>query len=175
MNGPQLTFDDVYRQYRRQVRNRVLQVAGTEFAEDALQDAWLNVWRKLHTYNGRAAISSWLYRVATNAAIDHLRRRRRQFQPADDIQEYEDALMHPAPLPDASYCAAVTHAELLRALATLPPTHSAIVLSVYFDGLTLQEAAVRHQLPLGTVKSRLYRARRTVANKVRHPIGGVRC
>jgi RNA polymerase sigma-70 factor (ECF subfamily) len=156
-----VSFDDVYRQHHRAVRSRVLSVVGLERVDDATQDAWLKIWRRLDTYRGEAALSSWLYRVATNAALDSLRRDRRLNRRLEfhaDLLELEDRAPDPAPSPLRRCIARRDYAATTAALETLPASHRAVVTAMCFDGLTMEDAAARLRMSLGAVKSRLNRA-----------------
>ncbi len=125
-------------------------IAGNQFdAEDAVQDALTAAWHHLDSFRGEAAVSTWLYRIAANAALAIARRR--QPEPVEDIPE----------TPTRDFSDQVADADLVHAaLAQLsPPFRTALVLRELCD-LSYDEIAVQQGVGVQTVKSRLNRARR---------------
>ncbi|GIU99350.1 MAG: RNA polymerase sigma factor [Actinomycetota bacterium] len=131
---------DVYRFAYSYTRDRAL-------AEDATQEAFLRAYRFLPGFRGDSRFGSWLFRIARNCALDAIRARRGQ---------EERALRAPAPLgpPDP-----MARAELHAALAAVSPEHREPFLLIEVFGLSYQEAADVLKLRVGTVKSRMHRAR----------------
>jgi RNA polymerase sigma-70 factor (ECF subfamily) len=125
-------------------------------ALDALQEALLIAWRRIGSFEGRSAVSTWLFRVATNAAIDEVRRRSRRPAHADAA---------PADLPGAHDVEedAITRSTVDWALAQLPPQfRAAVVLREYCD-FSYQKIADVMDIPVDTVKSRISRGRQALA------------
>lgn len=136
-----------------------------EAAEDATQDAFISAYRNLGSYRG-GSFKAWLLRIVTNRCYDELRRRKRRpttpLEPLDrDDEEIESPrwMTDPGETPEE----AVDRAELARALQNcldgLPAEFRAVVLLVDIQGMDYAEAAQVVHTPLGTVKSRLARAR----------------
>lgn len=127
-------------------------------ALDATQEALLAVVRGIGRYDGRAAFTTWLYRVATNAALDEVRRRSRRPQAMAEIDE---ASGHSAASSPES--AATARVDVARALAMIPPTLRASV--VLRDCCDLEYAVIADVLdvPIGTVRSRIARGRSALA------------
>ena len=110
-------------------------------AEDAAQEAFVRAWQKLNSYKPKYAFRSWLYRIATNAALDSLRRERPSATPERSVEENQRAL------------------HVRRAIANLSaPVRMVIILREYQE-LTYQEIADTLDIPVGTVMSRLNTAR----------------
>jgi RNA polymerase sigma-70 factor (ECF subfamily) len=125
-------------------------------AVDALQEALLAIWRRAGSFEGRSAVSTWLFRVAANAAVDEVRRRSHRHDQADPGAG-ERAAAHDV---EAS---AVAKSTVDRALAQLPPQfRAAVVLREYYD-LTYQQIANVLEIPIDTVKSRISRGRQALA------------
>ncbi len=135
-------------------------------AADATQETFLSAWRHLKGFRG-GSFRGWLLRIATNACYDELRRRGRRAQvplAGTDEETEADALPWMAdPNPDSSPEVMLQRRELQRALETcilrLPPKLRAVLLLVDVHGLDYTGAAASLGVPLGTVKSRLARAR----------------
>lgn len=126
-------------------------------ALDALQEALIISWQRIGAFEGRSAVSTWLFRVATNAAVDEVRRRaRRTARIADGAPE----------LPGGQdvEAAAVARSTVDWALARLPPQfRAAVVLREYYD-LPYDQIAEITQTPVDTVKSRISRGRQALAD-----------
>ena len=135
-----------------------------EDALDATQEALIAVTRGLHRYDGRALFTTWLYRVATNAALDEIRRRKRRPEPMEAVDD------RPGPPGAAPVEQAVaTRLDVDAALAGLSPDfRAAVVLRDHCD-LDYAEIAEVLDVPIGTVRSRIARGRAAIAGALREP------
>jgi len=132
-----------------------------EAALDATQDTFLTVFRKADRYRAQAAFSTWLYRVAVNTCYDHLRRRKRKR--ADSLPDTHD----PAdPATEDLYEAVDVRPAIEAALSELSPDFRAAVVLVDLQGMSLDQASDTLGVPTGTVKSRLFRARRQLSQSL---------
>lgn len=130
-------------------------------ALDATQETFLTVFRKADRYQAKAAFSTWLYRVAVNTCYDALRRTRRR--PTDPLPEHTD----PAdPSSEDGFASADVRPAIEDALAALPMEFRAAVTIVDLEGLALQTAAEMLGVPVGTVKSRVFRGRKLLAEQL---------
>lgn len=127
-------------------------------ARDATQEALIAVVRGLPRYDGRAAFTTWAYRVVTNACLDELRRRRRRPDPGLGDREIE----RPGDAPDVATTVA-DHLVLDEALAALPDEFRAPVVLRDVVGLDYAQIAEVLAIPAGTVRSRIARGRRALA------------
>lgn len=135
-----------------------------EDAADLTQDAFLNAWRSLSGFGGQSAFSTWLYRLASNACIDFLRREKRRGALSMTLEDdREDDRQADVPDERFSPQRALEREETRRAvregLAALSPEHREIMLLREIEGLSYQEIGQRLSLEEGTVKSRIARAR----------------
>ncbi|GGI03171.1 sigma-24 (FecI-like protein) [Egicoccus halophilus] len=155
--GPrEAAFTELVHRYQRRVFAVCLQVLGAPSdAEDAAQETFVRLARGAAGFRGDAKLSTWLYRVARNVCTDHVRYdARRPSTPVDDVaavggdRAAEDVLT-----------ARETASTLQTALAELDATSRRLLLLVAVEGLTYAEAAAAADLPVGTVKSRVSRAR----------------
>lgn len=140
---------------RRIVNNR-------DDALDAAQEAMLAVARGIARFDGRAAVTTWMYRIATNAAIDELRRRDRRPEPSADLHEPPD----PRSGPEAAVSARV---DVDAALETLPEEFRVAVVLRDLCDLDYAEIAAFLGIPPGTVRSRIARGRATLAASLGNP------
>lgn len=125
-------------------------------ALDATQEALVAIVRGLGRFDGRARFSTWAYRVATNAALDELRRRGRRPVPAEQGRDVPSS----RPGPEG---AAVAHVDVDAALATLPVEFRAAVVLRDLCDLSYDEVAATLDIPPGTVRSRIARGRAALA------------
>jgi RNA polymerase sigma-70 factor (ECF subfamily) len=140
-------------------------------ARDICQEVWLTVWKQLATFRGDARFSTWLHPIATRRALDHLRKRRRwfdRFLPFDSGDDTVAAVPEPTADDDTRGQAegAETVQRVRAALASLPPKHRAVLALRELEGLSYEEIAHATGIPPGTVMSRLYHARRLLAQKL---------
>lgn len=143
--------DRVFSICLRVVRNR-------DLALDATQDTFINVFRRIDSFDGRAKFSTWLYRVAVNSCYDLLRKeQRRQTQPMPEHVDPADLSV------DDDLEAVELRPELTRALGMIGEQFRDAIVLVDIEGLSIDEAADVLDVAPGTIKSRLYRGRRALA------------
>jgi RNA polymerase sigma-70 factor (ECF subfamily) len=136
-------------------------------ANDVVQDAFLNVYRKLESYNGDAAFSSWIYRIIVNTALMKLRKQKRRSEVSmDDLgPSFLDDGHHASTIPDWQIRAdeAAENKELrekiLAAIDDLEPKYQTVFVLKEIEGLSLKEVGDIMDLTVPAVKSRLHRAR----------------
>jgi len=156
--GDQAAFAGLVARYQRYVYNlayRLLRDA--QQAEDLAQEAFLRAWRGLGNFRGQARFTTWLYRIVTNLCYTHLKELRRELVVADD--DLETLTMPSAQEPPAAVEAAEQRAFLHRQIAALPTKYRLVITLFYLQELSYQEIAQVLDLPLGTVKTHLFRAR----------------
>jgi RNA polymerase sigma-70 factor (ECF subfamily) len=136
-------------------------------AEDLTQEAFIKAFRSLASYDASRKFSSWLFKIAHNATIDHLRRRDLDTVPLEASPDDEDGsdlarvLADPASRgPDVAAGRGELAAALEEAVAELRPEYREIVLLRFAEGMAYQEIAEIADLPLGTVKTYIHRARK---------------
>jgi RNA polymerase sigma-70 factor (ECF subfamily) len=140
-------------------------------ARDICQEIWVKVWRELPKFRGEARFTTWLHPIATRRALDHLRKRRRwfdRFLPFDTDDKTVVSAPEPATTEDARSISEQTDrkAQMQAALEALPPKHRAVLAMREVEGLSYDEIAQAMSIPTGTVMSRLYHARRLLAQKL---------
>lgn len=142
--------------YRRRVFGICIRVLGSpQDAEDAVQETFLKLARHAGTFRGEAKLSTWLYRVAHNASTDRIRHEaRRPSTPVDDLTTVGEE-----PVADDVLGARTTALSVRAALDQLDQQTRTLLLLVAVDGWTYQDVAAAVGLPVGTVKSRVSRAR----------------
>ncbi len=174
-----LAFDALYERYGGPVRSHLLYILGEESeAEDLLQEVFLRVWTRADQWTGQGTFRGWLFRIATNLALNQLRsRRRRPEEPLDTPQplnEEGDELEAPAWLvdaaslgPDAVFELAEQNLRLRQIIQDLPEEKREVFRLVHQLEMSLQDAADELGIPLGTAKSRLHYARERLSREWR--------
>jgi len=168
--GEVAAFNALIQAYQHQVFNVCYRSLGNaDDAADATQDALLNAFRAVNGFNGPAAgLRSWLLRIAINTCYDQLRRRQRRpsesldaLHASDGEQEVTlgDRLHDPRPGPEQHSLGAETARHIQQAIDQLPNEQRLTVVLCDVQGLSYDEAAQIMSVELGTVKSRLSRAR----------------
>lgn len=161
--GSTEAFEQLYTENERRVYALALRMCGNEQdAMDAAQDAFLKAYRAIGSFRGESAFSTWLYRLTANAATDLLRKRRTgRIVSLEELQEREEGFDPPAaaPTPEEEAEEQETRRELNEALQQLNEDSRRILLLREIGGLSYEELSRELQLEVGTVKSRLNRAR----------------
>jgi len=134
-------------------------------AEDAVQDAMVKVWRNLRRFEGRSSFSTWIHRIAVNAALDR-RRRRPATQVADVADEHRSGERVAVETPERLYARAEAGAVVQRAIGRLSVVHGEAIRMFEIEGETYADIAATTRCPIGTVMSRLYHARRKLAHEI---------
>lgn len=162
LRGDHVAYAELVRRYQDRLFNSVYRVTGqAEDAEDIVQETFVKAYRALTRYQGSAQFFTWIYRIALNGAISHKRRRR----PAVSLDS--EPLLSAAEPPDESFGhrpdAAILRQEdeavLQAGLNQLNPEFRAALVARDIDGLKYEEIAEVLDVPVGTVRSRIHRAR----------------
>ena len=132
-----------------------------EAALDATQDTFLTVFRKADRYKATAAFSTWLYRVTVNTCYDHLRKQKRKR--ADRLPETHDIA---DPTSQDEFEAVDVRPQIEMALDALSPEFRAAVVLVDLEGMSIEQASDTLEVPTGTIKSRLFRARKQLSQSL---------
>jgi RNA polymerase sigma-70 factor (ECF subfamily) len=149
-------FEALVRRHTGAVYAHALRFFGDpQTAEDTTQEVFVKVFRSLDSFDGRARFSTWVYRITRNTCLDEVRAGRRRPIPVDPLD------FEPAGEDIAEGAALAVTVEL--AMRALPPEDRDALSAVSVFGLTYLEAGEALGVPAGTVKSRVFRARRTLA------------
>ena len=137
-----------------------------EDAADCLQESMLKAWRAIKTYRGDCSLSSWLYRIAATVCLDFLRKQKRlpETESADEMAEEEGfAPADDSPTPDEAVIRRESADNIRAAIDSLPADMRTVIILYALQGMPYEEIAASMQTSVGTVKSRLNRARQKIA------------
>lgn len=164
--GDEAAFEQLVRLYEKKIYGLCLRMCGNaDDAAEAAQDAFLALWRGLEGFREDASLSTWLYRLASNACIDLLRRGKRTVEGVslDDEENCLEPVDH-APTPEQHAERAETQRLVRAGLDALPPEYRQVLVLRELQQLSYAEICEVTALELGTVKSRINRARILLRN-----------
>ena len=173
LDGEEELFEVLVRRYQARVLSHVARMIGSrDDAMDLSQEILVKVFQALDRYNPEYKFSTWLFRIAGNAAIDHLRKRRPRTVPLENADprgdskvsspEYKSSELDPYAL--------LRNAErgdaIASAIESLPAEFKELIALRHFTGLSYEEIAEVKAMPLGTVKNKLFRARAVLKERL---------
>jgi len=166
-------FTELVRLYQHRVFGLLLRIMGQpDEAEELAQEVFVNVYRGLDSFRGESSLRTWIYRIATNQAknrLKYLSRRRAGKQESLDDHPDESAFMplgEPVPRPDRAAEGAEMERIVSAALSALDAEHREVLVLRDIEGLAYEEIAQVLGLAEGTVKSRLFRARYALKQRI---------
>jgi len=171
LDGSQEAFRRLYDRYQAKIRSLILSLVGRpEEADDIVQQVFIRAFRSLSGFGGRSSFYTWLYRVALNTTTDFRRKkvrlRKRESLELDDDNPDRPALQVPAPAeegPEESLYRKELAGIIGQAMQSLSEEHRQVLVLREMQGLNYQEIADTVGIELGTVMSRLFYARRRLA------------
>jgi RNA polymerase sigma-70 factor, ECF subfamily len=177
--GDQAAFRGLFDRYHRRVFAVALGVVkNQDDALDVVQEAFVKVHKHIGGFQGSSSFYTWLYRIAMNLAIDHVRRTRKVVE-FDERVNKDDATSAGAILPQLTHdnpSKTLSRHELSgqirAALETLPEYHRAVILLREVEGLSYEEMSKVLKVPKGTIMSRLFHARRKMQQQLEGYLGG---
>jgi RNA polymerase sigma-70 factor (ECF subfamily) len=156
-------FEELVRRYQRPISTYVYRMVGDyDAALDLTQEVFIKVYGSLPRYRSEFKFSTWIYKIAHNAAVDHLRRHSSRIQAlvSDfDGEQREMPIESRRPNPEQESERKERRAEVETVIALLPPAYKELVILRHSQDMSYDEIAEVTGLPLGTVKNRLFRAR----------------
>lgn len=169
-NGSQKAYSELMRLYKDTIYFMLLKMTGSvDDAEDLTLEAFGKAFKSLPQYTPDYAFSTWLFRIATNNCIDHIRKKKKNVLSYDFNEDIDDSetVLH---ISD-DHCdpeQALIRSQKIRLMRelveTLKPRYRRLIELRYFEELSYEEICEELQLPLGTVKAQLYRAREFLFN-----------
>ena len=166
LKGDTNAYEYLVKEYEKNVYNLALRMTGnSEDAYDMSQEAFIKAYNSLGSFRGDSKFSVWLYRIVSNVCLDFLRSRNRRATVSlsvenDDGEEVELDVADEASSPQLLLDRSLTRDAVRRGLQSLPPDHREILLLREIQGMSYDEIAETLDLEVGTVKSRIFRARK---------------
>jgi RNA polymerase sigma-70 factor, ECF subfamily len=161
--GREDCFEELVRRYQRPISAYVYRMVGDyDAALDLTQEVFIKVYGSLAKYRPEFKFSTWIYKIAHNAAVDHLRRfssREQGLSSEIDGEQKELKIESRRPTPEQESERAERRAEIEAVVEQLPGAYKELIILRHSHDLSYDEIAEVTGLPLGTVKNRLFRAR----------------
>ncbi len=173
VSGEEELFAELVRRYQGRLQAHLSRLIGhSEEAADLSQEIFLKVFQALPRYNAEYKFSTWLFRIASNAGIDYLRKRRLATVPLE-IAPSEEGDTRPArqyaseePDPQAVLRNRERRQRIEEEISRLPPDFRDLIALRHFAELSYEEIAAAKRMPLGTVKNKLFRARAVLKERL---------
>ena len=165
-SGEESALEDIYARFGPALFGYLLTLTpDRQLAEEILQDTLVAVWRSARTYGGRSSVKTWLFGVARRQAQNTLRRRVPVFAGEGEL----DVVPAPDPGPEEALLRGSHREELAQRIGSLSPLHREVLALIFFHELTYEETAEILEVPVGTVKSRLSNAKRSLRATMQQP------
>jgi RNA polymerase sigma-70 factor, ECF subfamily len=170
--GDKGAFDLLVLKYQHKIVNLVMRyVRDPELALDITQEAFIKAYRALPRFRGDSAFYTWMYRIAVNTAKNHLAAQRRRPMDVElDLQDPEQYDLHSklkeTDTPEGVILGKELQETVERAIAALPEDLRTAIILRELEGMSYEEIAQTMECPVGTVRSRIFRARDAIAKKV---------
>jgi RNA polymerase sigma-70 factor (ECF subfamily) len=169
--GDAKAIEQLLRSLRQRAMAAALRVLhNPDDAEDAVQDAFLKIWRSLPSFEGRSSFQTWVHRIVVNASLDLVRRQAARAETSEHTDQHEDAdviELGDDETPESELAKREIGVLVRQAVATLPATHRQILELREFQDCSYQEMAEIIHCPIGTIMSRLHIARGRLAEDLR--------
>jgi RNA polymerase sigma-70 factor (ECF subfamily) len=169
LSGDSSQFALLWQKYNKQIFASVLKlVRSIDDADDIVQDTFLKAFNALHSYNQTFPFPAWLYKIASNTCIDYFRRKRIRPISIENINreggDIYDIIPDKSTPIDVNIINNETKEQLLKAVEQLPLRFKQCIQLRHFEELSYEEISIKMNLPLGTVKITLFRARKMLLN-----------
>jgi RNA polymerase sigma-70 factor (ECF subfamily) len=160
MEGNSESFGELVRRYQDRLYSAIVHMVGCRSeAEDVVQDAFVQAYVKLSTFKHNSRFYTWLYRIAVNVSISHRRRKRAQISVEENREATGDEPLDMGAPPDERLELAERREQLQEAMNQLTAEHRSIIVLRHMEDFSYEEMAEILDMPVGTVRSRLHRAR----------------
>lgn len=173
LSGDSAAFGQLVRKYQDRLYNTLVHLMGRrEEAEDVVQEAFVQAYVKLESFKGHSAFYTWLYRIAFNTAISHQRKKKVEVSVDQSREQSGTEPIDTGDAPDERMEREERVGLVRRALDALSDQHRAILVLREMEGCCYETIAEVLELPIGTVRSRLHRARLQLRDELKGQLQG---
>ncbi len=173
LNGNESAYAELMNRYKKKIEIIVSRLVKKEFdVEDLVQEIFTKAFTSLSTFKSEFSFSTWLYKIATNHCIDHIRKRKISTYSLDEDLELEDDTVHReipdwSKTPDYELIRKEKNEIIHQAINSLPEHYRKVIILRHFEDKSYEEIAKELKLPIGTVKVHLFRARELLYKKLK--------
>lgn len=161
-----MNFKDLIKTNKENVRN-IIKLITKETNEDLEQEVFIKVWKNQDKYTEKGSLKSWINTVAKNLSKDYLRsasKRHSQNTVSDD--EVVNAIQDTKVTPELKLQSKIRQKRIIKAIDSLKPKLKEVILLCDIEGMTYEQAASKLNVPIGTIKSRIYNAKKELAEQL---------
>jgi RNA polymerase sigma-70 factor (ECF subfamily) len=176
LGGDQRAYTELTHRFRSAVFQIVFKIVrDKETANDLVQETFMKAFASLASYRSEYRFSTWLYKIAANSSIDHLRKKRIKALSLDRKLETKDGTVE-IEIPDYSYHPGIVlerkeqRLSIEEAIQSLPGKYREVIIYRHKDDKSYEEIADLLSIPIGTVKARIFRARELLKKKLKNAI-----
>lgn len=176
-NGDQAAFGDVVRYFEQRIYQHCFRMLRNGHdAEEVAQEAFIRAYVNIHRYNENRKFTTWLYRIATNLAIDRMRKRKPDYyldaeiKGANGLNMYSNLAFDEA-LPEEKVVQLEQSEYIHREIVALPSKYRFVIMLRYLEEFSVKEISQILDIPVGTVKTRLHRGRESLRKRMHHGKG----
>lgn len=172
--GDQQAFETIVSFYQNRIYYHCYRMTGNTYeAEDLAQETFVRAFVNIKSFDSKRKFSTWLYRIATNVTIDRLRKRKPDFFLEQTVEGTENLNMYSQipseqDIPEEEVERLDLQEQIQKHILSLSPIYRSVVILRYIDELSLNEISNVLDIPLGTVKTRLYRGREALRTKLQN-------
>lgn len=161
-----MDFRDLIKQNKENVRN-IIKLITKETNEDLEQEVFIKIWKNKGKYFEKGSLKSWINTIAKNLSKDYLRSAGRRYeQKTTSDESVVNAIQDTKVTPELKLQSKIRQKKIIKAIESLKPNSKEVIMLCDIEGLTYEETAKRLGVPLGTVKSRVYKAKKELAEKL---------
>lgn len=162
-----MNFNEIIKNNKQNIKNIIRHITKEEETDDLEQEVYVKVWKNAQKYKEQGSFSSWVNTIAKNVSKDYLKsayRKRQDFTTSDDkilvlVQDKKQT-------PDKRLLKTERQEQILKAISELKPKFKEVILLCEIDGLSYEECSKKLKCPLGTIKSRIFNAKKELADKL---------
>lgn len=162
-----MNFNEIIKNNKQNIKNIIRHITKEEETDDLEQEVYVKVWKNAKKYKEQGSFSSWVNTIAKNVSKDYLKsayRKRQDFTTSDDkilvlVQDKKQT-------PDKRLLKTERQEQILKAISELKPKFKEVILLCEIDGLSYEECSKKLKCPLGTIKSRIFNAKKELADKL---------
>ena len=173
LSGDEKAYEELLTRYKYGIYNLIYQmIKNKEETEDLVQETFIKAFNSLESYNDQFAFSTWLYKIAYNHCIDAIRKKKLNTIPIDrpvplNEGEVKHQIRDYAPGPEGDYIFAESQKHIKKCIENLPEKYRRAILLRHQEDRSYEEISQILNIPLGTVKARIFRAREILKKQLR--------
>jgi len=159
INGEKDALSEIFLRHKSKMKSVAFRITkNDQDAEDVVQNSMISIMRSAHKFRGESAVTTWIYKIVSNAAIDKIR----ALKSVQSFENLNEIIVNESQISQKDFSL-----DLLNALNSLPLNQREVVFLIDFEGFTIKDAAKKLKCAPGTIKSRCHRAHEKLAKQLR--------